>query len=246
VRLPPGYIDYDRVDYRIIAPRLALDEMVALLRGPARDREPDASTYGGRGATRRVVLPGGRAVFVRKYVRGGFARHVLRDLYVMYPERPIRELIVTETARAAGCPVPQVLAVCVDYSVIGYRGSIVTEAIEGARPLIDVYAERDPAGRPALLSAVGNAIAGLHAAGVYHVDLNAHNVLVGPAERVSFVDFDRAFLGPPADAARADAARRRLWRSIEKLAGERGLALAPEGRQWLGMPAPASAMKGPR
>ena len=52
--------------------------------------------------------------------------------------------------------------------------------------------------------------------------------------------------GPPADAARADAARRRLWRSIEKLAGERGLALAPEGRQWLGMPAPASALKGPR
>jgi 3-deoxy-D-manno-octulosonic acid kinase len=255
VRLPPGYIDHDRVDHRIIAPRLALDEMIALLRPLGRDsalererneRRDAQSGLGGRGGTRRVVLPGGRAVFVRKYIRGGFAHAVLRDLYLGYPERPVVELVVTETARAAGCPVPQVLAVCVEYALIGYRGSIVTEAIEGTRPLIDVYAERDAAGRQALLTEVGTAITGLHSAGVYHVDLNAHNVLVGAADRVSFVDFDRAFLGPPADAAHGAAARRRLWRSIEKLAGERGLALAAEGRQWLAMPAPASALKGQR
>ena len=261
MRLPSGYIDYDRVNFRIIAPRLALDEMIALLRpqdvvspAPTPGYEPrvrapklvaEPVETGGRGATRRVVLPGGSAVFVRKYVRGGFARRVLRDLYLGYPERPIQELIVTETARAAGAPVPHVLAVCVEYALIGYRGTIVTEAIEGARPLIDVYAERDAAARPALLAAVGNAISGLHSAGVYHVDLNAHNVLVGPSDRVSFIDFDRAFLGPATDAARAEAARRRLWRSIEKLGRERGLALAPEGRQWLGgMPAAAGALKG--
>jgi 3-deoxy-D-manno-octulosonic acid kinase len=236
VRLPAGYVDYDRGAFRVIAPRLALDEMVALLTGPERDRAAiDAAcgagaVSGGRGWTRRLVLPGGKTVYLRKYVRGGLARHFSRDLYVLRPERPVRELIVTETARAAGCPVPHVLAVCVEEgAVIGYRGWLVTEAIEGARPLIDVYAERDARGRPNLLVAVAAAIDRLQAAGVYHVDLNGHNVLVGAADRISFVDFDRAYLAAPGERRRDEAAHARLRRSMRKLAAERGLVLAEGG-----------------
>jgi 3-deoxy-D-manno-octulosonic acid kinase len=227
VRLPAGYVDYDRGAYRVIAPRLALDEMVSLLTGP--EREPEPGMLGGRGGTRRVVLSGGKTVFVRKYMRGGFVRHFLRDLYLLRPERPLRELVVTETARAAGCPVPHVLAICIEEALIGYRGWLVTEAIEGGRPLIDAYAACEVSARPALLAQVSEAIRGLHAAGVYHVDLNGYNVLVGAGDRVSFVDFDRAYLAAPGKRGRTEAALARLRRSMTKLAAERGLALAESG-----------------
>jgi hypothetical protein len=232
VRLPPGYVDHDRGDYRVIATRLELDEMVALLTGPERDRPHDVSVAG-RGAARRVVLPGGKAVFVRKYVRGGAARWLVRDVFVLRPERPLRELVVTEAARAAGCPVPHVLAIAMEEAANGNRGWIVTEALEGARSLIDVYVERGEAARAALLREVGAAMRRLHAAGVYHVDLTGHNVLVGPGDRVAFVDFDRAFLAAPGSVRHARAGQRRFWRSMEKLAARRELALEPETRRWL-------------
>jgi 3-deoxy-D-manno-octulosonic acid kinase len=224
VQLPAGYVDYDRGKYRVIAPRLALDEMIALLTGPQRESAP-ASGVGGRGGTHRLVLPGGKTVFLRKYLRGGFARHFARDLYVLRPERPLRELIVTEAARAAGCPVPHVLAICIEEAGIGYRGWLVTEAIDAARPLVDVVGERDAAAGAALLAKAAEAIRGLHAAGVYHVDLNGHNVLVGPGDRISFVDFDRAYLAEPLLPGRTEAALARLGRSLAKLGAAPGLAL---------------------
>ena len=226
MQLPAGYVDYDRASYRVIAPRLELDEMIGLLTGPQRERGPDSDAVGGgRGGAHRLVLPGGKTVFLRKYLRGGFARHIVRDLYLLRPERPLLELLVTEAARAAGCPVPHVLAVCIEEAPIGYRGWLVTEEIEGARPLIDVLAEREQARGARLLAKTADAIRGLHAAGVYHVDLNGHNVLVGPSDRISFVDFDRAYLGPPSRPGRTEAALARLRRSLAKLSAERGLAL---------------------
>jgi 3-deoxy-D-manno-octulosonic acid kinase len=233
VRLPPGYVDYDRGSYRVIATRLELDEMVALLTSKERNRPSEDPGTGGRGWARRVVLPGGKAVFVRKYVRGGAARRLAHDVFVLRPERPLRELVVTEAARAAGCPVPHVLAIRIEEAAFGYRGWIVTEALDGMRPLIDAYVERGEPARAALLRDVGAAMRRLHAAGVYHVDLSGHNVLVGPDGDVVFVDFDRAFLAAPAAARHAQAGQRRFWRSMEKLAARRELALGAEPRQWL-------------
>jgi 3-deoxy-D-manno-octulosonic acid kinase len=227
-------VDFDRGAYRVIAPRLELDEMVALLTGPQRDAGGHDAATGGRGSTQRLALPGGKTVYVRKYVHGGLVGRFVRDVYLLRPERPVRELIVTETARAAGCPVPHVLAVCIEEAVIGYRGWLVTQAIEDARPLIDVLAERASELRPALLARIGAAIRALHSAGVYHVDLTGHNVLVGPGDRVSFVDFDRAYLAAPGSARHEEAARGRLWRSLGKLSNQRGLGLPAEGVRWLG------------
>jgi len=233
VQLPPGYIDYDRGDFRVIAPRWELDEMVALLMGPERDRPAESSVHGGRGWARRVVLPGGKAVFLRKYLRGGLPRLVVRDIFVLRPERPVRELVVTEAARAAGCPVPHVLAVAVEEAVIGYRGWIVTEAIEGVRPLIDVYAERAESARVMLMNKVGAAIRTLHAAGIYHVDLTGYNVLVDGSDRIMFVDFDRSFQAEPDIGRWARAGRHRFWRSMAKLTAARGVSLPAASIEWL-------------
>ena len=89
--LPEGYEDLDRGSVRVVAARLDLEEMTGLLCGADRD-EAGEVVSGGRGGTRRVVLPGGRAVYVRHYLRGGMMRFLSRDLYLARPARPLREL----------------------------------------------------------------------------------------------------------------------------------------------------------
>ncbi len=69
------------------------------------------------------------------------------------------------------------------------------------------------------MARVGGAIARFHAAGAYHADLNAHNVLLTDAE-VWLVDFDRGELREPARLwQQANLAR--LQRSLHKLGAAR-------------------------
>jgi 3-deoxy-D-manno-octulosonic acid kinase len=58
-------------------------------------------------------------------------------------------------------------------------------------------------------------IARFHGAGVWHADLNAHNVLVSPAG-IYLIDFDRGRLRAPADDWQ-QANLQRLRRSLVKL-----------------------------
>ena len=74
MKLPEGYVEFDGGTVRVVAARLELDEMGALLTGTERDRAAQAPAEAGRGATRRLVLPGGKAVYLRKYLRGGMVR----------------------------------------------------------------------------------------------------------------------------------------------------------------------------
>jgi 3-deoxy-D-manno-octulosonic acid kinase len=64
---------------------------------------------------------------------------------------------------------------------------------------------------------VGSAIARLHAAGVDHADLNAHNVLLNGAGAVSVVDLDRGRVRRA--GAWAGRNLRRLHRSLVKISG---------------------------
>jgi 3-deoxy-D-manno-octulosonic acid kinase len=66
-------------------------------------------------------------------------------------------------------------------------------------------------------------IAKFHHAGVDHADLNAHNILLDAAQRVSVIDFDRGRLRTPGSWRLRNL--RRLHRSLLKIA--RGL---PPGR----------------
>ena len=62
---------------------------------------------------------------------------------------------------------------------------------------------------------LGELVARLHAAGAWHADLNAHNVLLDAAGDFHLIDFDRARLRAPGDWTQANLAR--LNRSLEKL-----------------------------
>lgn len=63
---------------------------------------------------------------------------------------------------------------------------------------------------------IGRVIRKFHDAGVWHADLNAHNLLIDSAGAVTLIDFDRARFRAPAARWR-DANLARLARSLNKL-----------------------------
>ena len=231
--LPEGYVDFDRGRWRVVAARLELTEMTSLLDAVRAGTAGGEEVESGRGGARRVTLRGGKVVYVRHYLRGGLMRFLVRDLYLLRPPRPVRELVATERARAAGCHVPIVHAVAIAEHGLFYRGWIVTSAIEGARSYIDVLAAADETERGVLLGAAGSAIRELHDAGIYHPDLNGHNLLIDGEGKVAVIDFDRAVLAGPGRYRLGEKGRDRFWRSLAKLATARGLALSDTERRWL-------------
>jgi 3-deoxy-D-manno-octulosonic acid kinase len=189
----------------------------------ARSRAEDIGA--GRGGATYLDASFGRCV-LRHYHRGGMVARVMGDRYLWTgPERTrsFAEFRLLTQLRERGLRVPVPVAARYRRQGAYYRADLITRRIEAAATLADLLrrngCDADVAAR------VGAAIAEFHAAGVYHADLNAHNILV-VAEAVWLVDFDRGQLRAPAIAwQRANLAR--LQRSMHKvLAGGPGL----EGR----------------
>jgi 3-deoxy-D-manno-octulosonic acid kinase len=201
---------------------LVRDELVPwlgawLLRTPLAPPAGATSITGGRGATFRVVLADGEGAVVRFGRRGGIVARIIRTRYAGLRPRPWRELAVTLEARRRGAPVPEVLAACVHGWGL-YRSAVVTRELPGVTPAFDaLHAATSTDAREAVARAVGRAVAGLHAAGVAHADLNLSNVLVQGGE-AAVVDLDRARLNPPGLGGRLRRrSLRRLARSARKL-----------------------------
>jgi 3-deoxy-D-manno-octulosonic acid kinase len=180
-----------------------------------------APVAAGRGGAYRIALPGAPAAVVRPYRRGGVLARLVRTTYVGPFPRPLRELAATVEARRRGVPAPEVLAARVEGSLV-YRGALVTAELAGAATLLEALRRAPDAGaQRALAARAGRAVGRMHAAGVFHADLNLTNVVVHPGrdgDDVTLLDFDRARLratplGPR--ARRRNLAR--LARSLAKL-----------------------------
>jgi len=192
---------------------------------------------GGRGATLRVVLPGGLRAVVRPYRRGGLLARLVRETYVGVTARPLRELAVTDEARRRGVAAAEILGARIEGGLF-HRGVLVTAEVPAASTLIEALrAAPDAATRRAVAGAAGRAVAGLHAAGVFHADLNLTNILITGglrAARATLVDFDRARVrGAPLGRRGRRRNLRRLARSLAKLDPERAVAGDEEQRAFV-------------
>lgn len=193
--------------------------------------------WAGQGAVTGEAAGRGRAIFLetgfghavlRQYLRGGWAAKASRDRYVFSgfeQSRPMAEFVVLEHLLAQGLPVPAPLAaMCIREGAL-YRGWILMRMIRHSATLADLLSVRQQ--DPVLWRSMGACIRRFHDHGLVHADLNARNILVGDADEIHLIDFDRARLRKN-DARAFSANLKRLHRSLQKLWPEPGL----EQLQW--------------
>ena len=172
----------------------------------------------GRGTTHFFDL-GNYAAVLRHYRRGGLVAKFNSDCYLwtgLESSRPWREWELLAALREKKLPVPKPLAARVVTAGVWYRGDLLMEEISRAQPLSQWLMQQSLA--ESTWQAVGATIRRFHAAGVYHADLNAHNILLDAEDRVSLIDFDRGKLRA-VSRVWAQANVSRLQRSLTKLYG---------------------------
>jgi len=235
--LPPGYDERSAGDVVAFAWRPAapwLESVIAAegsLHEWAAARE-EAKPLVGRGTVHAIDSPAegpdrrGRWA-VRRYRRGGLIAPLLGDRYLRSRStRPIRELWATVEARARGVPAPAVVAGAVYGAGSFYRADLATELIPDARTLEAlIFGSGGTPDASPMLRRAGELVRTMEDALVLHVDLNAANVLLVRGDEASgarVVDLDRCIVFPLGSRAFGNAMRRRLERSLRKLARRYG------------------------
>ncbi len=162
----------------------------------------------------------GRQWVLRHYRRGGLPGRLLRDSYLylgLERSRPFREWRVLAQAFAAGVPVPRPVAAALHRRGLAYTADIILERIDDAVSLAEMLARQAMTARS--WAALAEAVAATHAAGYWHADLNARNVICRQGQWW-LIDFDRARRRAGTHWREGNLAR--LRRSLDKLqaAGE--------------------------
>lgn len=173
---------------------------------------------GGRGSAWHVEVDGQPAV-LRYYRRGGMMAHISQDRYIWQGSeqtRPYQEFKTMLQLSDAGLLVPRPLAAMAQRTGVFYRAALLTRELEHRGALYEVDTK-------SAWHSAGQAIAKLHATGVWHADLNVHNILIDHTDRAWLIDFDRAQVGVT-DRAKLRSNLGRLLRSVRKVCPE----LAPD------------------
>jgi 3-deoxy-D-manno-octulosonic acid kinase len=150
---------------------------------------------------------------LRHYRRGGLMARLVEDRYLWSgreQSRPWREFMLLARLVDQGLPVPRPVAARIIHRGPFYQGDLITTRLP-ARALSTLARERSnlPWG------AIGACIRAFHEAGVFHADLNAHNILLDAENRPFVIDFDRGEIRAPGAWQARNLAR--LRRSLDKL-----------------------------
>jgi 3-deoxy-D-manno-octulosonic acid kinase len=185
---------------------------------------------GGRGGVAVISTPAGECV-LRHYRRGGMVAALLGDRYVWKgadATRCFAEFRLLGEIALMGLPGPQAVAARYVRKGFQYTADLITRRIAGAQTL----AERLAGGQldDSLAHDVGALVARFHRAGIWHADLNAHNVLLTSA-RLYLIDFDRGKRRKAAEEWRLSNLQR-LRRSLLKLGAAKQGDAAFEQAVW--------------
>jgi len=187
----------------------------AFERGYWRGRGALEEVAGGRG-TVAFVRDAGRRWVLRHYRRGGLVARFLDDTYFYTGSARTRahaEFRLLRRLREWNLPVPEPVAARYVRAGLVYRADLITEELPTRLTLARAL-ESGPLDS-ATWRALGRCIARLHARGVQHADLNAHNLLLGAGGEVYVLDFDRGRIRER--GAWEGRVLDRLRRSLEKV-----------------------------
>src|SRR5690606_28188499 len=127
--------------------------------------------------------------------------------------RAMAEFSLLLKLRELELPVPRpVAARFVKAPIWGYRADILVEVIPSAQDLFKILSQRPLVELE--WQKVGKAIRELHHAGVYHSDLNCHNIMLDDSSKCWIVDFDKC--GFRTEGQWREANLQRLLRSFNK------------------------------
>ncbi len=156
----------------------------------------------GRGNTTFFQISDSSLV-LRHYYRGGLVRKVSKQHYVytgLENTRAFREFDLLVHLQQASLPAPRPYACSVSKQGFLYCASLITHCLPGSTLASRLQStgklSNDLTRDKLLWQLVGKVIAHFHRAGIYHADLNAHNILIHEGDQsddnaVYLIDFDR-------------------------------------------------------
>lgn len=183
-----------------------------------------SSPTAGRGGSRFLQIDTHELV-LRRYRRGGMARTVSDNRYLwqgLTRTRAWREFAVLCELESLELPAPRPYACQVCRLGRTYTATLITYFLPGvtlAEKLCNAELTTSQ------WQSIGDCIRRFHRAGVFHADLNAHNILLNETQNnaqsgpvsVSLIDFDRARISTPASSNRYERNLRRLKKSLFKI-----------------------------
>lgn len=149
-------------------------------------------TAQGRGTTYFVQSASQQQWVLRHYYRGGLVGKLIDDSYLFFRQertRAVEEFNLLQHMTELGLPVPAPIACRIEKKGLLYRADLLTGRIVNAKDLVALLAEK-PLRQEVWLN-IGRTIQAFHQQGIYHHDLNAHNILLDDTDKVWLIDFDR-------------------------------------------------------
>jgi len=169
-----------------------------------------------------LKLDDGTELFARLNRRGGLIAYLSKDLYFGLSSRPLRELAVATEARQRGIPVVEPIGAMVEWvAPIIYRSIFLTRPLSGMNLWEFLRLDDDPFVRAHIVEQARGAIDTMHRLGLFHADLNLHNLFVTKSREslaVVILDLDKArLLAGPLPQSMRERNLARLQRSVRKL-----------------------------
>lgn len=176
----------------------------------------------GRGTTWFVAYNDSESVqhdwVLRHYYRGGLIGKMINDSYWfdgIQNTRAAREFALLRHMQTLQLPAPEPVAYRVIQQGLCYKADLLSSRIQRAQDLVAILTET--ALTDEVWQRIGVTIKRFHHHGIYHHDLNSHNILLNDKAQVFLIDFDRGELRTnPVNTGWKKANMARLQRSFIK------------------------------
>lgn len=129
---------------------------------------------------------------LRHYYRGGLIGKFNKDHYIftsLAATRSEKEFNLLSKMQLWQLPAPKPIAYRVIRQGLFYQADLLSSRIENAQDLVAILTQQAIADE--LWFSIGETIKKFHDKGVYHHDLNAHNILVDGDNKAWVIDFDQ-------------------------------------------------------
>lgn len=172
---------------------------------------------------------------LRHYLRGGLVGKFNPEFYLntqLEKTRPYKEWTLLCELQKLGLPAPRPAGMRIVSGGLFYSADLLMHQLEDVTPLCDLLLQ----GEVNCWQKIGQVIRQFHNEGVYHDDLNCHNILLREDE-VFLIDFDKCSIKPGSKASDSWRSKNldRLLRSLHKeqgIAEEKGQSLHFSAAAW--------------